>query len=193
MPDTWDDRIDAVWNDDTLSDAERIERIDALAAERGEDDPVALFERAGARDSAGLEAEAEELYVRALAGGLDDVRRQRAVIQLASTIRNLGRVDESLAMLREEYDRARAIAHAGCRRRLLCARAGVRADSRSPRHPSPSRRWRRTFRGTPARSPATPRSCSPAATDGPFDRSRARARHGSMPTANTAGRRDPRR
>jgi len=106
MPDAWQDRVDAVWNDEALSDADRIERIDALAAERADDDPVALFERAGALDSAGLEREAEELYVRALAGGLDEGRRQRAAIQLASTIRNLGRVDEALDMLREEYDRA---------------------------------------------------------------------------------------
>lgn len=108
MPDTWDDRIESVWSDDTLTDADRIERIDALAAERPADDPAALFERAGARDSAGLEAEAEEMYVRALAGGLNESRRQQAVIQLASTIRNLGRVDESLAMLRKEYNRADA-------------------------------------------------------------------------------------
>lgn len=103
--DDWQDRVDAVWTDDTLTETQVIDAIDALAAERPEDDAVALFERAGARDSAGLEAEAEGLYRRALARGLDDERRTRATIQLASTIRNLGKVDESLALLRAEHER----------------------------------------------------------------------------------------
>lgn len=103
--DDWQERIDNVWDDATLTEEEVIERIDALASERPEDDPVALFERAGARDSAGLEAEAEVLYRRALDGGLDDERRTRATIQLASTIRNLGKIDEARALLRAEYAR----------------------------------------------------------------------------------------
>jgi tetratricopeptide (TPR) repeat protein len=104
----WDARIQAVWDDDGLSEDERIARVDALAAERPENDARALFERAGARDAAGLEAEAEPLYRRALAGGLDDDHGTQAVIQLASTLRNLGRVDESVGMLRSEYDRGAA-------------------------------------------------------------------------------------
>ncbi|GAA1965650.1 tetratricopeptide repeat protein [Microbacterium deminutum] len=101
---TWDERIDAVWRDGSLTDLERIERIDALAAERG-DDARALFERAGARDSAGVETEGEPLYRQALAAGLDDEHRTQAVIQLASTLRNLGRTEEALGMLRAEYER----------------------------------------------------------------------------------------
>ncbi|WP_345750374.1 tetratricopeptide repeat protein [Microbacterium rhizophilus] len=106
--DDWQHRIDAVWQDRALSDEDRITRIDALAAELGADHPVALFERAGARDSAGREAEAEPLYRRAIERGLDDGRRARATIQLASTIRNLGKVDEALALL--EAERARGSA-----------------------------------------------------------------------------------
>lgn len=105
--DDWQHRADAVWQDGTLDDDARIAAIDALAAELGNEHPVALFERAGARDSAGRELEAEPLYRAALAAGLDPVRRTRAVIQLASTIRNLGKVDESLAMLRDEYEATR--------------------------------------------------------------------------------------
>jgi tetratricopeptide (TPR) repeat protein len=101
----WDARIAALWAGDTLDDLARVERIDDLAAERGPDDARATFERAGARDSAGLEAEAETLYRRALALGLDDEHRPQAVIQLASTIRNLGRTAESLALLRAELER----------------------------------------------------------------------------------------
>ena len=88
-----------------------IERIDALAAERDADDARALFERAGARDSAGLEAEAEPLYRRALARGLDDDHRAQAVIQLASTLRNLGRIDEASAASRRVRTRAGRTLH----------------------------------------------------------------------------------
>lgn len=101
----WQNRVDAVWADETLTPGDVLERIDALSSERPEDDAVALFERAGARDSAGVEDEAEVLYRRALALGLDDERRTRATIQLASTIRNLGKTAEALAMLRAEYER----------------------------------------------------------------------------------------
>lgn len=96
----WQRRIDEVWAAaDELGDHAVVERIDALAAERGEGDPLALFERAGARDSAGLEAEAEPLYRRAIAGGLTGSERVQAHIQLASTVRNLGRPLESIALL----------------------------------------------------------------------------------------------
>ena len=106
-PDEWQSRIDAVWADDALTDHERVTRIDDLAAELSPGHPVALFERAGARDSAGEEDAAEPLYRAALDAGLDPARRTRAIIQLASTIRNLGRVDESLTLLAEEYERTR--------------------------------------------------------------------------------------
>jgi len=105
MTDTWDDRVAAAWADETLSDEEVVARIDALAAERPDGDARALFERAGARDSAGLEADAEPLYRAALEAGLDDEHRPQGVIQLASTLRNLGRTDEAIRMLRAELDR----------------------------------------------------------------------------------------
>ncbi|TPX03692.1 tetratricopeptide repeat protein [Schumannella luteola] len=73
-------------------------RIDALVTERP-DDPEALAEAGGARDSAGLESWAEQLYVRALDAGLAEPYRSQVTIQLASTIRNLGRPEESIALL----------------------------------------------------------------------------------------------
>lgn len=99
----WQSRVDGVWEDASLADDARIEAIERLAAEREDEDPVALFERAGAYDSAGREEEAEPLYRAALEAGLDPERRTRAVIQLASTIRNLGKLDESLSLLETEY------------------------------------------------------------------------------------------
>ncbi|MDQ1203736.1 tetratricopeptide repeat protein [Microbacterium sp. SORGH_AS_0862] len=103
----WQTRVDAVWDDESLSDEARIDEIERLASERGAGDAVALFERAGAYDSAGREQEAEPLYRAALEAGLDTERRTRAVIQLASTIRNLGKLDESLSLLETEYRQAR--------------------------------------------------------------------------------------
>lgn len=108
MVQTWDERVAAVWADDSLTDDERIVLIDAIAAERAGDDPRALFERAGARDAAGLERDAEPLYRAAIAAGLSGTELPQAVIQLASTLRNLGRVEEALDLLRPEYERGAA-------------------------------------------------------------------------------------
>jgi tetratricopeptide (TPR) repeat protein len=98
--DDWQHRVDAVWSAaDRLGDDEVIRRIDRLAAERPDDDPVARFERAGARDAAGREADAEMLYREALALGLSGSERVQACVQLASTVRNLGRPAEAIALL----------------------------------------------------------------------------------------------
>jgi tetratricopeptide (TPR) repeat protein len=100
----WEARVAAVWaRAGELGDGGVIAAIDKLATERPADDAVALAERAGARDSAGLESEAEPFYRAALASGLDDDHRAQVTIQLASTIRNLGRAEESLELLRAEF------------------------------------------------------------------------------------------
>ena len=96
----WQDRVDAVWAAaEAIGDDEVVRRIDGLAAERPARDPVACFERAGARDAAGREAEAEVLYREALAFGLAGSTRVQACIQLASTIRNRGRPREAIELL----------------------------------------------------------------------------------------------
>lgn len=101
----WENRIEEAWNSATPEDAEeRIEVIYALAAEKPADDPIAQFERASAQDSYGSEFEAEGLYKSALATGLSDIdsyRTIRAHIQLASTLRNLGRFQEAVSLLEE--------------------------------------------------------------------------------------------
>ena len=63
---------------------------------------IALFELASASDSPGHPHKAAPLYRQALAAGLTGVRRRRAAIQLASTLRNLGHADESVALLTAE-------------------------------------------------------------------------------------------
>jgi len=105
---TWEQRIDEVWDAaaNELVDDEVIARIDAIAAERGEDDARAEFERAGARDSAGRPDEAIPLYRRALDLGLDAEHEPQAIIQLASSLRNVGETGEALALLERAHEDA---------------------------------------------------------------------------------------
>ena len=100
----WERRVAECWAKSAeVPTTALLETIDRLAAERPAHDAAALFERASARDTAGLEAEAEPLYRAALSSGtLDPLRRTRATIQLASTLRLLGRLDESEQLLRAE-------------------------------------------------------------------------------------------
>ena len=108
--DDWETRVAALWAvADTLAPQDLVQGIDALAAERPADDPRALFERASARDTAGIEDGAEPLYRAALASGrLDAFRHARASLQLASTLRHLGRLEESEQLLRIQLERCRA-------------------------------------------------------------------------------------
>lgn len=101
--DEWESRVAALWSDDTIDDDARVVRMRELAA--GAPHPaLGAFELGGSLDSAGYEAEAHEQYAAATAAGLGDVdpaRAARMVVQHASTLRNLGRVDEAIAMLRD--------------------------------------------------------------------------------------------
>lgn len=65
--------------------------------ERHPDDARVLYEVGGAYDTDGQEATALDLYDRALAAGLAGDLRRRCLLQRGSTLRNLGRHDESLA------------------------------------------------------------------------------------------------
>ncbi|MEV7522607.1 tetratricopeptide repeat protein [Streptomyces sp. NPDC091371] len=99
----WEERVAALWEQlDDHKEEEFLARVEALAAELPEGDPRGLFERACAHDSTGHSDLAAPLYREALATGLTGVRRRRAVIQMASSIRNLGRADESVALLEAE-------------------------------------------------------------------------------------------
>ncbi|WP_395364723.1 tetratricopeptide repeat protein [Streptomyces sp. YH02] len=103
LPD-WERRVAALWERlDTYEPADFRARAAALAAERP-DDAAALFELGAAHDSTGEPEEAVRLYRRALDQGLTGLRRRRAVIQLASSLRNLGRPDRSVELLTAERD-----------------------------------------------------------------------------------------
>ncbi|MDT0308931.1 tetratricopeptide repeat protein [Streptomyces sp. DSM 44917] len=105
----WRRRVDGLWAafdsygaEGEAGAARFREEMEALAGELPAEDPVGLFERASAHDSTGSEAVAAALYRRALAGGLPGDLRRQAVIQLASTVRNLGDPGESVALLSAE-------------------------------------------------------------------------------------------
>jgi tetratricopeptide (TPR) repeat protein len=104
MTSDWQTRVDQVWAQAAdLGDQGVMDAMDALAAD-APDPALALFERGGARDSGGRPDEAEPLYREALALGLPDDERAQCTIQLASTLRNLGRPEESLELLHAEFD-----------------------------------------------------------------------------------------
>jgi tetratricopeptide (TPR) repeat protein len=102
----WQQRVDDLWAsiDDHDEDA-FLARMEQLAAELPDDSPEAAFERGCAFDSTGHSDRAVPLYRRALELGLDGLRRRRAVIQMASSLRNLGQAPESVALLTAERDR----------------------------------------------------------------------------------------
>lgn len=102
----WERRIADLWASiDEYDGALFVEQIARLVAELPADDPRGIFERAASLDSTGHSDLAVPLYQQALDGGVQGERRRRAVIQMASSLRNLGRASESVALLTAERDR----------------------------------------------------------------------------------------
>ena len=103
----WEERVAAAWATfDERTDDENRALIESLAAQLPVDSAVASFERACVFDSTDASDLAVPLYQDALARGLPVGRRRRAVIQLASSLRNIGRADESVALLTDELGAA---------------------------------------------------------------------------------------
>jgi Flp pilus assembly protein TadD len=103
----WEERLAAHWARlDDLDQADFLEGIEQLAAELPPGEGIAMFERAAALDSTGHSDLAVPRYRKALELGLSGERRRRAVIQLASSLRNIGGAEESVALLRAEQAEA---------------------------------------------------------------------------------------
>jgi hypothetical protein len=88
---SWEVRVADLWK--RLDDHEPqafLSRLEVLLAELPEGSAIALFERGAAQDSTGHPDLAVPLYEAALEAGLSGLRRRRAVIQMASSVRNLG-------------------------------------------------------------------------------------------------------
>ena len=109
MPDTTDpallERLSALFaardRDDMAPTVRAL--LDVLAEHP--DDPHVLYEVGGAYDTAGEEETAAGYYERALEARLGGDTLRRCLLQYGSTLRNLERFDESVAVL----DRARAL------------------------------------------------------------------------------------
>ena len=114
MDDDWQTRADALWERfDEFEPEAFVEAMRQLVAELPEGSAVGAFELAGAYDSTGGTDRAVPLYREALsrtaaaasgdhADALDASQRRRATIQLASSLRALGHVDESIELLSAE-------------------------------------------------------------------------------------------
>lgn len=102
---TWQQRVDALWAlFDSYEPDAFVTQMTRLTSERPADDAVAAHELGGAYDSTGHSDLAVPHYRRALELGLDGNRHRQAVIQLASSLRNLGQAPESVSLLEGERD-----------------------------------------------------------------------------------------
>lgn len=105
MNEDWERRTAEAWASiDEYEEEQFRALIDALADELPEDSAIADFERACAFDSTGHSDRAVPLYRKALERGLTGERRRRAVIQLSSSLRNIGNPQESVELLTAEMN-----------------------------------------------------------------------------------------
>jgi len=102
----WEQRLANLWASiDDFSEDVFLQKMERLVAELPANSAIAAFERAGSLDSTGHSDLAVPLYRQALELGLEGPRRRRAVIQMASSLRNLGQAAESVALLTAERER----------------------------------------------------------------------------------------
>jgi len=97
----WETAVADLWaRFDSFDREEGVAAMRVLADTCPARDGRAAFELAGMYDSMGFEAEAGAEYERALQLGLDEARHAQLAVQYGSTLRNLGRLDEAIAVLR---------------------------------------------------------------------------------------------
>jgi Tetratrico peptide repeat len=104
IPDAaWEERLARLWLSlGIIEPTPFVARVHELVGELPAANAVGLFELGSANDSTGHSDLAVPLYRAALAAGLTGPRRRRATIQLASSLRNLGRTEESVSLLTAE-------------------------------------------------------------------------------------------
>ncbi|MCC2307057.1 tetratricopeptide repeat protein [Cellulomonas chengniuliangii] len=97
----WETTVTDLWaRFDSFARDEGVAAMRDVAATCPASDGRAAFELASMYDSMGFEAEAGAEYERALELGLDEARHARLAVQYGSTLRNLGRLNEAIAILR---------------------------------------------------------------------------------------------
>lgn len=103
----WEQRVARLWAAfDDLGEDEFRASMDELVAELPPASPVGMFEQACTLDATDQPGPAVALYRQALEAGLSGGRRRQAVIQLASSLRNIGQAAQSVAALRAEQEAA---------------------------------------------------------------------------------------
>jgi len=99
----WEARSAQAWaRFDELPEAEFLASMEKLVAELPPDDPTGPFELGGAFDATGHSDQAVPLYAKALDLGLNGIRRRQAVIQMASSLRDMGCAQHSVDLLTAE-------------------------------------------------------------------------------------------
>jgi tetratricopeptide (TPR) repeat protein len=103
VDESWEKRIAELWKSlDDREPEEFVAQLNLLVAELPPGNAIGLFERGAAQDSTGHPELAVPLYRAALEAGLTGLRRRRAVIQLASSLRNLGNAEQAAELLTKE-------------------------------------------------------------------------------------------
>lgn len=103
MVDDWNMRVERFWADANDDDERMLKEMKSLVCERPGDDAAAVYEWASVHDYLGRESAAIPLYRQALDLGLDDTRRPQALIQLASSLRNVGETGEAVTILEQMH------------------------------------------------------------------------------------------
>ncbi|MCY7289665.1 MAG: tetratricopeptide repeat protein [Cryobacterium sp.] len=97
----WDRKVEGFYKDefDETDPVGSIARMRSLASDRPHGDAAALFELGSVHDALEMKTEAIPLYKAAIAAGIQGERATRVLIQLASTLRNVGESSAAIAML----------------------------------------------------------------------------------------------
>ena len=108
IDEAWEQRIAALWLAiDNHDPVKFVALIDAMVAELPPGEAataIGLFEQGCAQDSTGHPDRAVVKYQAALDTGLTGLRRRRAVIQMSSSLRNLGDAATAVKLLTAELD-----------------------------------------------------------------------------------------
>lgn len=101
----WQSAVDRLWAQfDRLAPADFLAAMRELVSRAPTGSGHGLFELASAHDALDDEAQAIGLYREAIACGLPEETRRQAVLQLASSLRQTGALEESLALLEREVE-----------------------------------------------------------------------------------------
>lgn len=100
--DTWEANITQFWEQvEAMGPEMALQMMTQLVEQKPPGNPEALYEMASIQDFLGHESAAIPLYRDALAAGLAGERRPQAIVQLASSLRNVGASADAVELLVE--------------------------------------------------------------------------------------------